>query len=166
MSETTGQALLDIFSEEDSELIELGKRIGSEHLNDVLDVFGGMKPHIPSADNFWRALERRKRDAEIKAAFKGNNLDALMEAYNLTERRLRQILFEGKKKRQGNGNAAPLKAGTEYHAEVLRLASDHGVTARTMCDVLLDVALKCPELVDEIGERLGSQGKLFETEAA
>lgn len=86
--------LLGNFSDEHSDLVALGKRIGAEALQAVLEVFGGQKPHIPSAEDFWARLDREVRNERIRANFRGNNYAELAMAERLDERQVRRIVHE------------------------------------------------------------------------
>lgn len=84
--------LLGRFDSGFSPWVELGQRIGPEALDAVLEILGGTRPNIPTRERFWVDLEREARDARIYAAFRGNNLLELAEAFQLSPRQVRRIV--------------------------------------------------------------------------
>jgi Mor family transcriptional regulator len=89
------QMLLEKFSPDHpryGQLIELGRRLGAAGLNELMEMWGGEKKHIPEAATFWEKLFREVRNEEIKAKFNGRNYDSLAEEYQMDVRSMYRII--------------------------------------------------------------------------
>lgn len=89
--------LLENFTPEHSSWVAIGKRIGGEALEVVLDELGGQHTHVPTAEYFRAALFRTIRDADIRARFRGTNYDELSTDYDITPRQIRRIVHGNNK---------------------------------------------------------------------
>jgi hypothetical protein len=81
----------------DSELIEIGRRLGAGALHIVLEVLGGplgMQTYVPSTQNFIAAIRRTLRDQAICAGYDGTPESISMFAieFGISKARVRQIL--------------------------------------------------------------------------
>ena len=86
--------LLSSFSDEHSDLVALGQRIGAANLQAVLEIFGAQKAHMPSPKDFWALLERELRNERIRAAFRGNNYAEIALVEGIKERQVRRIVHK------------------------------------------------------------------------
>lgn len=142
-------ALLDTFSDEHNEFVALGKRIGPDALNAVLETLGGQKPHVPTPTSFWSGLVREVRDEKVRARFRGNNIDELAQEFELSERHIRNILATSKQRRAvaRSESTRPVQVSVSRYDAVAGLAAEYVVPMRTMIDALLDIALSLdPEI--------------------
>lgn len=164
---STDQAkLLEIFDDDFSEMVALGKRIGPAALNSLLEIFGGQKPHIPTVHAFWRSLEVTVRNEEIRARFRGNNLRQLVLEYELSERQLRNIVA-GERYVRPPLSAPPrsFKLSEARASQVQALAEGHHMTLRAMHEILIAVVLALPDLQQRVAAEIG-QLNLFEPKEA
>jgi len=81
----------------DSELVEIGRRLGADALYVVLDVLGGplgMQAYIPSPANFAAAIRRTLRDHAICTGYDGRpeTIAAFAVEFGISKSRVRQIL--------------------------------------------------------------------------
>jgi len=81
----------------DSELVEVGLRLGADVLYQVLDILGGplgMQVYVPSPANFTAAIRRALRDHAICAGYDGKpqTIAAFAIEFGITKTRVRQIL--------------------------------------------------------------------------
>ena len=90
--ESDVQQLLECFDAGWSPWVDLGQRIGVEALREVMEVFGGQKPHVPQFQEFTRKLTLEVRDRESRAKFHGDNYDELAGAYGIDPRHVRRII--------------------------------------------------------------------------
>jgi len=154
--------ILSEFDPEYNQLVELGHQIGVEKLNTVLDIFGGEKPHIPMAKNFWAGLGRRVRDNQIKMDFKGNNHKDLAAEHGLKERQIRNIL-ESKNKtyKRPEYILQSCKMQPDDHDIITALTNEFCGAA--MHDILHEVikeALKDSDLIKILNRKYGTQATL------
>lgn len=151
--------LLDKFSPEYHQLVEVGQKIGVENLDIVLSILGGQKTHVPMKKNFYNNLRRQVRDEHIRTAFKGNNYGELALSHGLKERQVREIL-KGKSKiykHPVNVNRA-CKITPDNHDYLQRL-SDRYCSAPThaLLSVIIETAERDPALHAELAEKFGEQ---------
>lgn len=71
---------------------KLEDRLGAEDTGKLTEAFSGRSLYIPLN---CKALDRARRDAEIRARFDGGNEAELGRIYELTERRIREIVKGG-----------------------------------------------------------------------
>ena len=81
----------------DSELVEIGRRLGAEALYVVLDVLGGpmgMQTYVPSPANFAAAIRRALRDHAICTQYDGRpeTIAMFADEFGISKSRVRQIL--------------------------------------------------------------------------
>lgn len=135
--------LLSKFDVTYSDLVALGQRIGPDALNAVLETFGGQKIHVPTVTSFWSGLAREIRNEEIRARFRGNNLDELAHDYAMSEKQLRNVLARRGRKREGGVRSARavIACSTNKATSIRALAVRRGVSMRTCVDQLIDAAL-------------------------
>ncbi len=78
----------------DPRLTQLVARAGLPALEALLDLYGGEKPHIPSASNFWEKLLMAERDRDIWARWDGREATRkqLMAEYGLALRSFQKII--------------------------------------------------------------------------
>lgn len=130
LDDSLKRALLDGADSFDAPLVELGQRLGVEGLEVVLEVLGGLKPHIPQAQHFWGRLWREHRDAQIRAAFDGRNYEALAQRFDLDVRYLREIIHHRHRRHAPRPQEAkrPVKVCAEIHETVGAVAAREGVS--------------------------------------
>jgi Mor family transcriptional regulator len=97
----------------DPRLSMLVARAGLPALDALLDLFGGEKPHIPSADTFWERLTLEERDRRIYAAHDGttDSVKRLAREYGLSVRRVQFVIQkqrEGKKRSVSDDHGAAI----------------------------------------------------------
>lgn len=92
LNEADCEALLSEFSDDYSDLVALGHRIGAEGLNEVLKLLGGCKIHIPTPETFWQRLYREVRDRMVRDKFNGRNYAELGTETGLTPMQVRRIV--------------------------------------------------------------------------
>lgn len=163
LNNSTEQAeLLERFDDDFSEFVALGKRIGPVALNELLEVFGGQKPHIPKANSFWRSLEVTVRNETIRTQFRGNNIEQLALEYELSERQLRNIVAGPRYVRYPTREPPrSLKLSEARFAHVQQVAARNGVTLRAAHEALMAIVLSLPDLQRRVADVLG-QRMLFD----
>ena len=146
--------LLERFDDEFSEFVALGHRIGVDRLNAVLEHLGGMKPHVPTPAAFWTGLVREARNSEIRARFRGNNLEQLALEFDLSPRQLREVLRAKEKRyKPRSPTTRPVQLSGEHFDAVAGRARAHGVQMRTMLDAIVACALEDPRLDEKVRAR-------------
>lgn len=159
--------LLASVEDDNNQFAELGRRIGPDNLNAVLEVFGSQKPHVPTPDSFWARLLREERNAKIRQEFNGRNYAELAEKYSghrglgtLSERHVREIVHgHTKTYKRPPESMKPIKAAPEVYNEIAQLAEKHHVP---MHQILLHAWLHLMAkdgagLLRELRERYGEQ---------
>jgi len=78
------------------DIVLLAQRLPLEAFMIVLETMGGPRGcqgiYIPSVENFFDAIYREQRDAEIAGRYDGKNTAQLSLEYNISQRRIRQIV--------------------------------------------------------------------------
>lgn len=70
---------------------ELGDEAGAAAARIFIEELGGIQVYIPNVSQ----LEREERDADIRAAFRGDNHFELAALHHITTRQVRRIVNEG-----------------------------------------------------------------------
>lgn len=154
-TEIAQKELLGKFTDEFNPLVELGQRIGATALNGVLDVLGGLKPHIPTQDNFWQGLQRVVRDEEIRVKFNGNNYEQLAIDYELDPRQVRRIVNTQTKTYRTPEKLKAVKVGPQHHALIDEYARQFGSSHHAVLDALLSIALEAGDVDERLRRHLG-----------
>ncbi len=70
----------------------LVEKIGIAATLEVMGELGGSQMYIAKPESVFQSVERRNRDAEIRAEFNGYNRRGLARKHGLTEEQVRRIL--------------------------------------------------------------------------
>ncbi|HKK04223.1 MAG TPA: hypothetical protein VKA50_00060 [Gammaproteobacteria bacterium] len=134
-------------------LVRLGQEYGPDAVDLALSEAGGTKPHLPSADNFWRQLARTVRDKEIRARFNPTTYGYGQIALELgmTERQARRIVHnEQRRYKQAQEPEKNVKLHTEPHAALAAVARRYCVPVRTVLDALVRKVVDDDELMADV----------------
>lgn len=153
--------LLAMFDESYGDFVAVGKVVGAEHLEALLQALGGQKPHVPTPENFWQQLRRAARDEEMRRKFKGHNQQELAIDYRMSERQVRRILAAPARERRKPEPVKSLKVSVAVYARVAMLAQRLNASARTVHNVLVDIALALPDLDERLRAAFGGQRDIF-----
>ena len=88
-------ALLARFADVHHPMVELGKLVGVESLNTILECFASERLYIPTPERFWSRLKRDVRNHDICLKYNGKNMHELEDETGLSPRQLRRILKSG-----------------------------------------------------------------------
>lgn len=129
---------LECFDDNHSDMVLLGKKLGTGAVREICSLMGGRKVHVPEFDNLVWQLRRTVRDEEIRVKFRGNNLAELALAYGMSARQVHRILHGDRKKYvRDNERTKGLRTSCAHHARILALAQEHGMRVRMVVDRVL-----------------------------
>lgn len=142
-------------SVEQNEIIELGKKIGPDNLTIVMEMFGGLKKHIPTVENFSNELQRQKRNKEIVSKFRGDNINELSIEYGLEKREIRAIVHHSPRPKKQPINTSVLKCASVHYDRIKILARDlNAATIRDVVDAMFETAFDNPDYKEIIERKL------------
>jgi len=151
------KALLDMFDEGHSDLVELAKLIGLDGMRAVMQVYAGQKPHIPQYDNFINGLQRTARNNEMCNRFTGDNHGQLALEYKLDESQVRRIVNHEGKTKMRTVPKAVIKASPDTRSYIMGLAKKHDVTTCEITDALIDIAANTTDVDAMVRYRVKQQ---------
>ncbi len=145
-----------MFDDEYNSLVAFGHRCGVNALDDLLQILGGQKPHIPTPRNFWVTLQREARDEEVRTRFRGNNYEQLAMEYELSERQVRRIVNnEPRCYAKPKPVRSTLSVRSEHHQRLANLSTALNVPLRVVVDVALAIVCEADDLSDQVALRIG-----------
>lgn len=129
---------LECFGENHSDMVVLGKKLGTHAVREICGLMGGRKVHVPEFDNLVWDLKRAVRDEELRTKFRGNNLAELAMDYGMSARQVHRILHGDRKKyMRDHERTKGLRTSDKYHARIIALAEEHGMRVRMVVDRVL-----------------------------
>lgn len=138
---------LECFGENHSDMVVLGKKLGTHAVREICGLMGGRKVHVPEFDNLVWDLKRTVRDEELRTKFRGNNLAELAMDYGMSARQVHRILHGDRKVYLRNHERTKgLRTSQLFHARMLVLAQLYGVPVRQVVDAVIAVGLASAEL--------------------
>lgn len=164
----TKALLLQAVGPEHSDLTLLGARAGTEALDILMDILGGLKVHIPSPVKFWSGLAREIRNGKMRAEFNGSNYAQLAAAYSnfmglphLSSRHVRHIVHKpARRTKQKTERYRPIKIENELHARIASMAQRYGATLHHALGVIVMDALANDERVHhDLAESLNKEAR-------
>lgn len=88
-------SLLTRFVDEHHPMIELGKLVGVDALNSILNRFASERLYIPSPERFWEGLQREARNHDMCLKYNGKNIDEVAISGGVSPRHARRIIKNG-----------------------------------------------------------------------
>lgn len=159
--------MLEMCDDEQSPVIALGKIIGAEALAEVMEEFGGQKPHIPTLDNFYDSLARDYRNKKMRDLFHpthygydrlAREFSGFMGLGTLSERHVREIIHADQRtyKRKPE-QYKPVKLHKNYHHAIALKANVYSVPMATLLQELIDIAMKSEDTQQILDAKFGRQ---------
>lgn len=153
---------LECFADNHSDMVVLGKKLGTHAVREICGLMGGRKVHVPEFDNLVWDLKRTVRDEELRVRFRGNNLAELAQQYRMSARQVHRILHGDRKVYLRNHERTKgLRTSQAHHARMLALAQQYGLAVRHVVDAVIAAGLASVDLTATLAGAQARSQPLF-----